>query len=325
MRKIDYSQITSKILDEYVSKFDTTTMQPVWEKSRNELVGKSTSSHADLIYPTDIGDVLKGDYASLTAIYKDYISIVSFLPAKVVTDLKDLFNYSGRSTRYCMVMQPKIADFFMEHAEKMGIHVCFYCETSYINVYAMKSVTGKSTNRNHFDLDHFLPKSECPIVGLSFYNFVPSCSACNEKLKRNKLIGGLGNLHASPTSGTYEFDKDVKIKLTENGNELLEHIDHPEKVKISFLPEKNIYADEIRELRYEDRYNYHKMEAIRLFNIVGDYPDSMLEDIATLFGSRKTKDEVENDILYGGHKNDKHPRVFDKLHRDIINQRKGKM
>lgn len=325
MRKIDYSQITAKILDEYVCKFDIKTMQPVWTRLRKELVKKSSSPRANLIYPTKIKDVLIGNYVSLTELYEDYLSFAHPLSSTFVDELKDLFNYSGRPTRYCMVMQPKIADFFMEHAEKMGIHVCFYCETSYINVYAMKSAIGKSANRNHFDLDHFLPKSECPIVGLSFYNFVPSCSACNEKLKRNKLIGGKNLLHASPTSGMYEFDKDVKIKLTENTNELLEHIDHPEDVRISFLPEKNIYEDEIRQLRYEDRYNYHKMEAIRLFNIVGDYPDSMLEDIATLFGSKKTKDEVENDILYSGHKNDKHPRVFDKLHRDIINQRKGKI
>lgn len=325
MRKIDYSQITSSVLDEYVRKFDIKTMQPVWTRLRQELVKKSSSSCANLIYPDEIETILRGSYASLCTIYEDYMSVADSLSFTLVDELKDLFNYSGRPTRYCKVMQPKIADFFMENAEKMEIHVCFYCETSYVNVYAMKSATGKSINRNHFDLDHFLPKSECPIVGLSFYNFVPSCSVCNEKLKRNKLIGGLGNLHASPTSGTYEFDKDVKIKFTENGNELLEHINHPEKVKISFLPEKNIYADEIRELRYEDRYNYHKMEAIRLFNIVGDYPDSMLEDIATLFGSRKTKDEVENDILYGGHKSDQYPRVFDKLRRDIINQRKGKI
>ena len=68
---------------------------------------------------------------------------------------------------------------------------------------------------NHFDLDHFLPKSICPLVGLSFYNFVPSCSVCNEKLKGADRIGETDKqklIQLSPTSEQYRFEQE-KIDL----------------------------------------------------------------------------------------------------------------
>lgn len=40
--------------------------------------------------------------------------------------------------------------------------------------------------KNHFTLDHVLPKKEFPFLSLSIFNLVPSCYSCNSKFKHQK-------------------------------------------------------------------------------------------------------------------------------------------
>ncbi|WP_435522677.1 HNH endonuclease [Chryseobacterium indoltheticum] len=65
-------------------------------------------------------------------------------------------------------------------SEKMNVRVCPYCNHNYIftlNVAESKS-ENKITSKPHFD--HYLPKSKYPILSLSLYNLIPSCSVCNK-------------------------------------------------------------------------------------------------------------------------------------------------
>ncbi|MFY0254214.1 hypothetical protein ACDQ55_09700 [Chitinophaga sp. 30R24] len=41
------------------------------------------------------------------------------------------------------------------------------------------------------DFDHFFPKNQYPLLSLSFYNLIPSCSICNRTVKNQaKVIYG---------------------------------------------------------------------------------------------------------------------------------------
>lgn len=64
--------------------------------------------------------------------------------------------------------------------EDLGVTVCPYCNRQYINCYS-----DKVTKRVTADIDHFKPKSIYPQLALSLYNFVPSCSICNSRLKKD--------------------------------------------------------------------------------------------------------------------------------------------
>ena len=73
----------------------------------------------------------------------------------------------------------------------------------------------EETDANQFDLDHVLPKGECPIIGLSLFNLVPCCATCNEKLKGEKELARAKDdwLKLSPTYRGYKWEDDVHIHL----------------------------------------------------------------------------------------------------------------
>jgi len=65
-----------------------------------------------------------------------------------------------------------------------GITVCPYCNRTFIQ--SIKRTNGKT--KRTCQLDHFLPKDRYPYFALSFYNLIPSCSACNH-IKTTEEIG----------------------------------------------------------------------------------------------------------------------------------------
>jgi len=62
----------------------------------------------------------------------------------------------------------------------LGVHTCPYCNRNYI-----VTVENDSKSIIRPELDHFFPQSTFPLLGLSFYNLIPSCHTCNT-LKMNK-------------------------------------------------------------------------------------------------------------------------------------------
>lgn len=159
--------------DEYVKIFPN-TMNEEWKELRRKLIAMDRETFKS-VFPTTITTVFIAEFPKLVEIYKKY-SIVAGAkkedPAfeKLHEDLKELFKYSHG-------FQYKIADFFMNEAYGFDLHTCYYCDTAYINVFKIGT-----THKKHFDLDHVLDKGRCPIVGLSLFNFVPSCSVCNERM-----------------------------------------------------------------------------------------------------------------------------------------------
>lgn len=63
----------------------------------------------------------------------------------------------------------------------LGALCCPYC-----NFNSVENKIGKGTRVSQ--IDHFYPKSIYPLFAMSFYNLIPSCSACN-KDKRDMLVG----------------------------------------------------------------------------------------------------------------------------------------
>lgn len=68
-------------------------------------------------------------------------------------------------------------------SKSIDIKVCPYCNHNYT-----LAVNDRPNTINFRpDFDHFSPKSIYPLLALSFFNLVPSCSVCN-KLKSNKEV-----------------------------------------------------------------------------------------------------------------------------------------
>lgn len=102
------------------------------------------------------------------------------------------FNYKGYRERKNGIL--------VELAEKINVKSCPYCNMSYTLI--AKKANGKKIAK--FQFDHFYNKSDYPMLSMSLYNLIPSCSVCNQ----GKSIGDLDirfNPYYSSINDTFVF------------------------------------------------------------------------------------------------------------------------
>lgn len=185
-------------------------------------------------------------------------------------------------------------------------------------------------NLNHFDLDHVLPKSLCPIVGLSLFNFVPSCQVCNEKLKKAKEIANCEAdwLKVSPTSPSFSFEEDVALKMIplESCSTFFEVQRNRKNYILRFETNNDSAYDKyISTFRLVDRYNYHKELALNILSLKERYPREKRKEISRLLSVnedggkdlRYTESQIEADILQEDFNRN---RCFAKLRNDMLHR-----
>jgi len=159
---------------------------------------------------------------------------------------------------------------------------------------------------NHYTLDHFLPKSDCPLLALSLYNFVPSCYSCNSSFKNSKI---LPKEYLSPTSQKFSVDKNIKFKLffanKINKNNILLSIQHDKK-----------YMDYLDTFKLKGRYSFHKDEALTLIEKQEKYSETRLNEIAKILeiSPSQVKKDIFGKELFSGYLQDK---SFTKMKRDV--------
>lgn len=172
---------------------------------------------------------------------------------------------------------------------------------------------------NHFDLDHALDKASCPIVALSLFNFVPSCSVCNEKLKRSYLLEKDGNpiAHISPTCKSYNFEDNVMIMLLPTHSATLSW-ENQDNYRIAFVCKDSDYQCEIDLFRLQERYNYHKSKAFYWLKMKRKYTDAHISMMANSIKSEDfTEEKIKEDIFRLKEDND-YPKCFSKLKTDML-------
>jgi hypothetical protein len=267
--------------------------------------------------------------------------------------------------------QPKIAGFFMQHANRLGLSTCFYCDIDHINAFdnigdyfnvidllnrgdeedlmtingigestakiiissrnphpirfisslnvdnGVKRVLeekqremikagpdGVDTNkkarkrmRNHFTLDHIIPKGKFPLFALSLYNFVPCCYSCNSKFKKTStLFETAAPNYLSPSSSAFAFDKQVHFTLLfQRGgwSDVLKEQDMA--LHLECLQNPDVYRKYIRLFKLSQRYVAHKSEVVALIDKRRRYSDTRLQEIANIAGV--PVDKVKADIF----------------------------
>lgn len=309
MIKVEYSD-KAALKKAYLKKFKRGILQ----NALDVCVGEYPRLATILPVNCKAQDLLIMDFDGLVDIYFGYQDLRETMKREDFVDmdafLKSTFNYTTR--------QSNIAKFFMDSTNAFQIHTCHYCDTSYINVFK-RVVNGQVMN--HFDLDHVLDWSECPLVALSLFNFTPSCQVCNEKLKRTDLLGDtvVQVKKLSPTSNNYDFEHNVRICVDPEGKVVDNYMANADFFTIEFKPlygKDKDYMKVVDLFCLRERYTYHKSEALRLLDLKHNYDDSNIENIAALLG--KKPEEVREDI-FGEAFSEKQHRCFGKLKRDILN------
>lgn len=321
MKKIDYPLKGTaehvKLTADYMSLFaaNLANMESRWSQWK-------TDNHVTTI-PENVAGLLVAEVDKVADIYNRFIALgipstqpSAKNPSKTVRS--DEFKELDRIFAYTNKYDSIIADFFMNHATELHISTCHYCEMAYINTYVLPISQGTSATpsyKRQFDVDHFLPKTACPIIGLSLFNFVPSCQVCNSRIKSMKVLGSNKNEWEkfNPANETYDLDRNVTIRLrmwrkpsTTFRNQGDYYI---------YFRCKNGYRKAIDFFHLEERYEFHKSEAMRLKLLKAKYPESTIKKISALL--RKPASDIMEDLF---HKKflEKHDRCFAKLTRDIL-------
>lgn len=223
---------------------------------------------------------------------------------------KKVFNYDYRA-KGCKPHQSVISKFFQKKMEELNVHTCFYCDMAYINPF----VDGTDT-KSQFDLDHAIAKGDCPITALSLHNFVPSCPVCNQRLKHKKpLATNDANLmRVAPCSEQFDADRNIYFKVVQAKACSGGFMKHRENYNVKVVA-RGKYDTYAKLFHLEERYEFHKGEALRLLDLKRKYPTSNLKKIANML--HKTTEEVCEDIFGMGFSKNHH-RCFDKIKRDIL-------
>lgn len=201
--------------------------------------------------------------------------------------------------------------------KNLGIKTCSYCNRNYI------SFVKNDEKKTRPQLDHFYPKAIYPFLACSFYNLIPSCSACN---------------HMKSDDDSYKDEKDGKLvhpynvkdgdftfSYTLNDLKITEIFDTNKK-DINFEYEESIgitlntkYSQNNAYFQLETIYQNHKDIVIELILKEINYPKSYINElIKNGFG---TEEEIYRFIFSNYLENDKlHQRPLSKLTKDIVEE-----
>lgn len=324
MKKLEYHNLGTsdldKLKDDYMAIFEPDIedekdedgrvvkegMQTRWEAWKAKHDPKNTVKET-------VRELLLADFDKLVDVYERFLKL-DIKPEDKSDGRKRNPDLKGLDAVFCYTKHydSKIADFFMKYACLLKITTCYYCEMAYINTYNVKSDTDKYESMRQFDLDHFLPKSFCPCVGLSLFNFVPSCQICNSRIKLDNLPSDnyTNYLKYSPTSKDADFDTNIAIRLRlkpANGKLVGEQYVH-----FRTTPP---YDEYVQFFHLRERYNFHRQEAVRLTQLRQRYPESKIESIAKVLGYNKS--QVKEDLFHLRYMIE-NGRCFEKMTRDIL-------
>jgi 5-methylcytosine-specific restriction endonuclease McrA len=189
----------------------------------------------------------------------------------------------------------------------INIDTCPYCNRNYI-------YTTKKNKKIKPQIDHFYPKSKYPILGLSYFNLIPSCPSCNgfgAKEENDPFDVGLINPYLL-NAGDFVFTH--KIKNIAIINPLVGKSD----VKVYF---KSALQGHLDIFNLKDLYELHNDHALELIikkrikyskkyrEYLNSYSNS---------GLKFSKSELDRMIL-GNYSLEKeqHKRPLSKLYQDL--------
>lgn len=310
---------------------ERTLRQTRWVELRKQLI--EIDGRFKTLLPSKYNKLLVADFQTLADIYELYVTLnVKKSSVQLHQDAKVLFSYSENITdrrgHDWEKLQPIIAGFFMDENNGMEIHTCHYCDMAYVNPITLQ--TGKKAQ---FDLDHVLQKAKCPLVALSLFNFVPSCQMCNgSRIKGQRELYPDARIRKklSPTNEDYDFEGKVRIEVVNKKGDCStigfekRMADYEIQFNSHLDPD---YSEEVKEFYLEERYNYHKCEALRLLDLKERYTDAHIMELARMIlQSPKTKvsahgtryiTQLKQDIFASNY-NHRFHRCFGKLYDDIM-------
>lgn len=246
--------------------------------------------------PKELYELNKDLMKKITGYYPD--DPVEYKGNDEVKKLQEIFNYNT------LISGNK--DNSYKIAEIKGRNTCTYCNRQY--TITLKE-DGEFITRPQFD--HWFPKSVFPLLALSFYNLIPSCSICNSSAKGEQIFSFKKLIHPYKRSSP---ETDFRFSYLPDGKG---------GWKIDLYNLKGVEKDTFEVFKLRDIYNYHyKLEAKDLLDLAiknnGTYIEWLLNDMK----EKKIAPSYEEAyrLLFGTEYDIKKvlDRPFSKLKRDLL-------
>lgn len=211
----------------------------------------------------------------------------------------------------------KDADFSYTLSHVKETNACPYCNRQYTLTIEKKTRAGEVVDhiaKPHFD--HWFAKTTFPLLSLSFYNLVPSCSVCNSSIKGSTLMQI--NNHMHPYCQERGYEPSFKFRVLFTGDKDFELYTTKSKIAAEEQMKKDFFI--------EDAYKYHEqLEVADLVKMYREHEETYLKKWmkATLRDLLPTKSVSEIiRMVFGaeinaGHLND---RPMSKLKKDLLEQ-----
>jgi hypothetical protein len=246
------------------------------------------------VLPKNISAIklLVGNFKYLTRVYCAFTDYLNKKETEEKNAIKKTFkdkgfNYDNHKS--------KIAKFLKNNTNGFEIHNCVYCDLEDITTFTKTD----GTEVRKFETEHVLDKGECPLVGMSLYNFVPSCGTCNgTAIKGTKTIGDteVEMARLSPSAEGYDFENKVKfeVKVLIPDIDDLKAISHTDDYEIDFNVREALYQKIIDLFELKSRYNHGtvKVELLKWRDKRRENPDNKIQENARLL-ERSFKDTFE--------------------------------
>lgn len=218
-----------------------------------------------------------------------------------------IFNYKSIFTSH------KITSYGL--SKILNQNTCTYCNRLYTSTIIVKDeVTGRindSTRLTRPTFDHWYSQSKFPVLALSFYNLIPSCSVCNTSIK--------GSIEFSLTKHVHPYRKEINQNF--KFNYVYENV-HTNNVTIESTTNSKI-SKTLKEFKISEVYNAHsEFELKDLLELRYKYSENYLD---TLF-NKTFKVEVGKKeayrMIFGTEYDeiDFYKRPFSKFKRDILDR-----
>lgn len=242
--------------DEFYKAFYKTIYDRIGEKLGE--INPSDFSHDEQKYLKIIKRFLK---AILLASPQRLESIAKLVDSKTLT--AKLKEYILKAFNYTYHRGNKLIDF----AKILNIKSCPYCNMHY-TLYADKKEKNKTDKLAKFQFDHFFDKSTYPMLSMSLYNLIPSCSICNNSKSTTRLSLSY-NPYYSDISKRFKFKLKDPISLYEV-QRITDIIDID--IVATDSSRKNELDDYIKTFNLDTLYQRHGDLAQEIFDKAYEYP-----------------------------------------------------
>jgi len=213
--------------------------------------------------------------------------------------IEKVFNYTSWFTS----KKETIYDAY-ELAKNLDINSCTYCNRQYT-----KTVVKGKDKITRPQFDHWFPKEDYPLLALSFYNLIPSCSTCNASIKGRSQMTLIDHLHPYVDSGrSIIFGFDMKT-----------HNTHDFKVKDG--GDRKV-RNTINFFKIQEIYETHMDEIDDLVKIKKKYSTAYLSNLRRILKDTSISNEEIYRLAFSTYINDKDfdKRPLSRMKRDLLRE-----